>query len=178
MIKNIYKGRVVTLNLETVTLPNGLTVELEVVRHPGAAAIVPMKPDGTVVLVQQYRYAGGGFLYEIPAGKLLPGEDPQECALRELEEETGYRAGSLESLLKFLTAPSFTDEIIHIYMASNLSMGHQKLDHDECLDIVEMPIEQAMDKIYKGMITDAKTIIGLHNTFNKFTQGHTKCNVF
>jgi len=90
MINTIYTGRVVTLNLETVALPNGLSVELEVVRHPGAAAIVPMKDEGTVVLIRQYRVAAGGYIYEIPAGKLDPGEDPTDCATRELEEEIGY----------------------------------------------------------------------------------------
>ena len=101
MINTIYTGRVVTLNLETVALPNGLSVELEVVRHPGAAAIVPMKDEGTVVLIRQYRVAAGGYIYEIPAGKLDPGEDPTDCATRELEEEIGYRAERIEKLATF-----------------------------------------------------------------------------
>ncbi|MEK6617852.1 MAG: NUDIX hydrolase, partial [Nitrospirota bacterium] len=110
MTKSIYKGRIVTLNLETVMLPNGATVELEIVRHPGAAAIVPMKDDRTVVLIRQYRHAAGGFIYEIPAGKLHPGEDPRACAARELEEEIGYCVASLELLAGIFTAPGFTDE--------------------------------------------------------------------
>ncbi|TAJ25726.1 MAG: NUDIX hydrolase, partial [Nitrospirae bacterium] len=118
MTKNIYTGKVVTLNLETVTLPNGQSVELEIIRHPGAAAMVPMKNDGTVVLIKQYRHAAGGFIYEIPAGKLHPGEDPRDCAARELEEEIGYRAAKLELLFSIFTAPGFADEVIHIYLAT------------------------------------------------------------
>ena len=102
MTKNIYTGIVVSLNIDTVTLPNGLTVDLEVVRHPGAAAVVPLKDDGTVVLIRQFRHAAGGFIYEIPAGKLHPGEDPTACAARELEEEIGYKAGKLELLSSIL----------------------------------------------------------------------------
>ncbi|HLG43961.1 MAG TPA: NUDIX hydrolase, partial [Nitrospirales bacterium] len=96
--RNIYTGRIVNLNLETVTLPNGATVELEIIHHPGAAAVVPMKDERTVVLIRQYRHAVGGYIYEIPAGKLHPGEDPKVCAARELEEEIGYRAATFEHL--------------------------------------------------------------------------------
>jgi ADP-ribose pyrophosphatase len=165
MTRNIYKGKVVTLNLETVTLPNGATVELEVVRHPGAAAIVPMKDEHTVVLIRQFRLAAGGFIYEIPAGKLRPGEDPRLCAERELEEEIGYRAGRIEQLETFFTAPGFTDEIMHLFLATGLVKTTQKLDHDEVLDVVEMPLEQALAHIRDGTIRDAKTIVGLHSVY-------------
>jgi ADP-ribose pyrophosphatase len=161
MIKTIYTGRVVTLNLETVALPNGLSVELEVVRHPGAAAIVPMKDEGTVVLIRQYRLAADGYIYEIPAGKLNPGEDPTDCATRELEEEIGYRAERVDKLATFFTAPGFTDEIMHLYVANNLVRGTQHLDRDEVLEVVEMPLETAMTHIHDGTIRDAKTIVGL-----------------
>jgi len=165
MIKNIYTGKVVTLNLETVTLPNGATVELEVVRHPGAAAIVPMKDDRTVVLIRQYRLAAGGFIYEIPAGKLHPGEDPRLCAERELEEEIGYRAGAIERLATFFTAPGFTDEVMHLFLATGLAKTVQKLDHDEVLEVIEMPLEKAVAKIRDGTIRDAKTIVGLQSVY-------------
>src|SRR5207249_6609357 len=112
MTKNIYTSIVVNLNVDTVTLPNGVTVDLEVVRHPGAAAVVPLKDDGTVILIRHFRHAAGGFIYEIPAGKLYPGEDPTACAVRELEEEIGYRAGKLELLSSIFTAPGFTDEVL------------------------------------------------------------------
>jgi len=164
-VKNIYKGKVVVLNVDTVILPNGATVDLEVIRHPGAAAIVPMKDDGTVILIRQFRHAAGGFIYEIPAGKLDPGEDPRDCATRELEEEIGYRAASLELLISIFTAPGFADEVIHIYKGTGLTKGRQKLDHDEVLCAVELPIEKAIAQIQDGTIRDGKTIVGLQAVY-------------
>lgn len=164
-VQTVYKGRVVTLNLETVTLPNGVSVELEVVRHPGAAAIVPLKDDYTVILIRQYRLAAGGYIYEIPAGKLQPDEDPAHCATRELEEEIGYRAGRLDKIATFFTAPGFTDEVMHLYVARNLVPGAQTLDSDEVLEIVEISLEKAMAHIRDGTIRDAKTIIGLQSIY-------------
>ena len=125
--RRIFKGRVVTLDIDTVTLPNGATIELEMIHHPGAAAVVPMKEDGTVILIRQYRHAAGGYIYEIPAGKLHPGEDPKLCAARELQEEIGYRADSLELLTSILTTPGFTDEVIHIYKGTVLPRGSRIL---------------------------------------------------
>ncbi|MER3422092.1 MAG: ADP-ribose pyrophosphatase [Nitrospiraceae bacterium] len=165
MIKTIFKGKVVTLDLETVTLPNGRTVELEIVRHPGAAAMVPIKDDGTVVLIRQFRLAAGGYIYEIPAGKLHPSEDPRVCAARELEEEIGYRATRLEEIATFFTAPGFTDEVMHLYKATGLMRSTQNLDSDEVLEVVEMPLEKAIDQIRNGTIRDAKTIIGLQSVY-------------
>jgi ADP-ribose pyrophosphatase len=165
MVKTIYKGRVVTLNLERTILPNGLEVELEVVRHPGAAAVVPMKDASTVVLIRQYRLAAGGFIYEIPAGKLNPGEDPLACAARELEEEIGYRAERIDKLATFFTAPGFTDEVMHLYVARGLIRGAQCLDRDEVLEVVELPLEKALGQIQDGTIRDAKSMIGLHMVY-------------
>jgi ADP-ribose pyrophosphatase len=161
MTKNIYTGRVITVNVDTVTLPNGLTVDLEVVRHPGAAAVVPLKDDGTIILIRQFRHAAGGFIYEIPAGKLDPGEDPRVCAARELEEEIGYRAGQLDLHSSIFTAPGFTDEVIHIYKATRLTRGRQQLDRDEVLEVIEMPLVEAIRMIETGAIRDAKSIVGL-----------------
>jgi ADP-ribose pyrophosphatase len=163
--KHIYKGRVVTLNIDTVTLPNGVTVNLETIRHPGASAVVPMKEDGTVVLIRQFRHAAGGFIYEIPAGKLNPGEDPLSCAARELEEEIGYRAATLSLLSSIFTAPGFADEVIHVYKATGLTQGRQQLDRDEVLDVIEMPLADAIRKIEDGTIRDAKTIVGLQAVY-------------
>ena len=165
MTRNIYTGKVVTLNVDTVELPNGVTIDLETIRHPGAAAVVPMKDDGTVVLVRQFRHAAGGFIYEIPAGKLSPGEDPLHCAARELEEEVGYRAASFELLSSIFTAPGFADEVIHIYKATGLIQGRQQLDHDEVLEIIEMPLTAAMERIVDGTIRDSKTIVGLQAVY-------------
>lgn len=161
MTRNIYKGRILTLNLETARLPNGTSVELEIIRHPGAAAVVPVKDDGTVVLIRQYRHAVGGFIYEIPAGKLQPNEEPLICAARELEEEIGYRAASLELLTSIFTAPGFADEVIHIYKGTGLVPGNQQLDQDEVLKIVEFPLHEALMMVQDGTIRDAKTIVGL-----------------
>jgi ADP-ribose pyrophosphatase len=163
--KEIYRGHVVNLNLETVTLPNGTTLDLEVVRHPGAAAIVPLTHNGTVLLIRQFRHAAGGYIYEIPAGKLDPGEDPRQCAAREVEEEIGFRAADLEPLVSFFTTPGFTDEVIHVFLATGLTPGIQKLDHDEVLEVVEMPLEDALARIADGTIKDAKTIIGLQTAY-------------
>jgi ADP-ribose pyrophosphatase len=161
MTKNIYKGRIVTLNLETVTLPNGATVELEIIHHPGAAAVVPIKDDRTVILIRQYRHAVGGYIYEIPAGKLHSGEDPRECAQRELEEEVGFQAGRLDFVASAFTTPGFTDEVIHIYKATELRPGKQNLGKDEVLALAEFPLEKTIAMIREGGIQDAKTIVGL-----------------
>ena len=165
MTRHIFRGRVVNLRLETVTLPNGATVEMELIHHPGAAAIVPMKDDGTVMLIRQYRHAVGGFILEIPAGKLDPGEDPRDCAARELEEEIGLRAAWLEPVITFFTTPGFTDEVIHIFKATGLTPGIQKLDRDEVLDVIELPLERAIAQIADGTIRDGKTIVGLQAVY-------------
>lgn len=122
---------------------------------------MPIKDNGHVVLIRQFRYAAGGFIYEIPAGRLHKGEDPALCAERELEEETGYKAGRLERLITIFTTPGFTDERIHIFIARDLVKTRQRLEPDEVLQIVEMPMEEAIKGIGKGMIVDAKSIAGL-----------------
>jgi ADP-ribose pyrophosphatase len=165
MTKNIYTGIVVNLNVDTVMLPNGVTVDLEIVRHPGAAAVVPVKDDGTVILIKQFRHAAGGFIYEIPAGKLHSGEDPKVCAARELEEEVGHRAATLELLSSIFTAPGFTDEVIHIYKATGITTGRQQLDRDEVLEVIEMPLAEAIGMIEAGAIKDAKSIVGLQAVY-------------
>lgn len=136
--------------MDTVQLPNGVTADLETIRHPGAAAVVPIKADGTVVLIRQFRHAAGGFIYEIPAGKLAPGEEPIQCAARELEEEVGYRASTFELLSSIFTAPGFADEVIHVYRATGLTKGRQQLDRDEVLDVIEMPLQKRSRKLRMG----------------------------
>ena len=165
MVRPIYKGTVVTLNVDTVRLPNGHMIDLEVIRHPGASAVVPLKDDGTVVLIRQFRHAANGFIYEIPAGKLHPKEDPLACAARELEEEIGYKAGHFQLLSSIFTAPGFADEVIHVYLATELTVGTQNLDQDEVLEVAEMPLREAIAKIEDGTIRDAKTIVGLQAVY-------------
>jgi ADP-ribose pyrophosphatase len=167
MKKNIYQGRVVNLNLETVRLPNGATVELEIVRHPGAAAVVAMKDEETVLLIRQYRHAAGGYILEIPAGTLKPGEAPRDCAARELEEEIGFRASALEPVVTFFATPGFTDEVIHVFKATGLAPGRQNLDPDEVLEVVELPLREAIGRIGDGTIRDGKTIVGLLTVFSR-----------
>jgi len=162
---------VVNLVVDTVTLPNGTTLDLEVVRHPGAVAVVPLGDNGTVVLIRQYRHAAGGYIYEIPAGKLDPGEDPRDCAARELEEEVGRRASSLEPLVTFFTTPGFTDEVIHVFLAAGLTPGTQKLDRDEVLEVIEISLDDAIARIADGTIRDAKTIIGLQTAYLRRNSG-------
>lgn len=167
MKTQIYKGKIIDLSVETVTLPNGATADLELIAHPGASAVVPLKDDQSVVMIRQYRHAVGGYIYEIPAGKLHPGEDPRECAIREVEEEVGYKVGALEPLLSFFTTPGFTDEIIHIYLGKDLTPGKQDLGEDEVLEIIEMPLVNTIELINDGSIKDGKTIIGLQAAYLK-----------
>ncbi len=169
-VKEVYRGRVVNLELETVTLPNGATVELEIIRHRGAVAVLPLKDDGTVLLIRQYRHAAGGYIYEVPAGKLDPGEEPRDCAARELEEEIGCRASYLTHLLTFYTTPGFTDEVIHLFLATGLTPGRQKLDPDEVLEVVEMTLDTAIAGVGDGTIRDAKTIIGVQVAYLRANQ--------
>ena len=167
MKQPIYKGKIIELSVETVTLPNGAMADMELITHPGAAAVVPFKDDRTVIMIRQYRHAVGGYIYEIPAGKLQPGEDPRDCAKREVEEEIGYKVGTLEPLVSFLTTPGFTNEIIHIFSGKDLTPGTQNLGADEVLEIIELPLARTMDLIKNGTINDAKTIIGLQTVYLK-----------
>jgi ADP-ribose pyrophosphatase len=162
-IQEIYKGRIVDFRLEEVSLPNGATVTLEVIRHPGAAAIVAVDGDGQVTLVHQYRHAAGGFLWEIPAGTLESGELPLTCARRELQEEAGLVAEELVLLGSVLTVPGFCDERIHLFLARRLTAAPQQLDHDEVLTVSRVPLARALEMVRSGTIQDAKTIAGLHH---------------
>jgi len=162
--RHIYKGRIVDLRLEEVTLPNDVTVTMEMIRHPGAAAIVPLDDEGHVTLIHQFRHAAGGFIWEIPAGKLDAGEPPADCAARELQEEVGLIARELTHLGSILTAPGFCDERIHLFLARGLSKVPQRLEHDEVLTVSRVPLAHAIEMIRGGQIEDAKTIAGLHHT--------------
>jgi ADP-ribose pyrophosphatase len=157
----VHRGRIVDLSVESVRLPNGRTVELEIVRHRGAAAVVPVDRDRQVWMVRQYRHAVGGLLLEVPAGKLDGGESPETCARREVEEEVGRRAGRLEPLGSIWTTPGFTDERIWLYLAIDLEAGAQSLEHDECLTVERLPLEEAVRLAEEGGIEDAKSVCAL-----------------
>jgi ADP-ribose pyrophosphatase len=162
----VHDGRIVHLSIDTVRFPDGSTGELEMVRHSGAAAILPVRHDGggepRVVLVRQYRYAAGGEILEVPAGRPdEEGEPWERCARRELQEETGLQARTVTRLGSILTTPGFTDEEIHIFMATELTEGAVAHDRDEFLEPVEMSLADAVARIRTGEIRDAKTICAL-----------------
>ncbi len=169
--KSIFKGRVISLKVDEVTLPNGKTSTREIVNHPGAVAIIAITADKKMVVVEQYRKALERSIIEIPAGKLEKGEQPIDTARRELEEETGFAAGSLTYLQSFSTSPGFADEIIHLFVAEDLSVvdGKAALDEDEFVEVMEITVEQAEEMMLAGQIYDAKTafaVIWLKNKFN------------
>lgn len=162
----LYSGRIVNLDLDTVRFPDGSTGTLEMLRHPGASAVVPflddpMSEDPRIVLIRQFRHAADGDLWEIPAGRLDPGEAPEACARRELREETGYTAGDCRRLVTILTTPGFTDERIHLFLATRLTKADGKLDHDEFIEPVALRMSEALEKVRDGEIADAKTIVTL-----------------
>lgn len=157
----VFYGKILKLRLDKVLLPNGHESTREVVEHPGAVAIVPRLPDGRIALVRQYRYPVEKILLELPAGKLDENEAPEECAARELEEETGYRAGQLEKLGTFYTTPGFSDELMHLYLAQDLVMTGQKLDADEFIKVEYYTRDELRTMLSTGVIADAKTMLGL-----------------
>ncbi len=157
----VYAGRVLRLAVESVRLPNGASCDLEIIRHPGAAAVVPVDDDGAVILVRQFRHAAGAWILEVPAGKLDAGEKPEACAARELEEETGYRAGALRSLGDILTTPGFTDERIWLFLARGLTPSRQNLQRDEALTVERLPLDRAVEMALRGELTDAKSVCAL-----------------
>lgn len=157
----IFAGKIINLRLDSVQLPNGKKTTREVVEHPGAVAVVPVLSNQHIVLVKQYRHPVGEVTWEIPAGKLESKEAPEVCAERELEEETGYRAAEIKKITAFFTAPGFTDEIIHLYIAEGLEQTAQQTDSDEFIDVMTVPHVEALAMVQRGEIKDAKSIIGI-----------------
>lgn len=162
----IYSGKIVSLDVDQIRYPDGSTGEMEIVRHPGAAAIIPFVSDPAgddpqIMLLKQYRYAADGYLYEIPAGKLEPGEEPRACAERELREETGCGAERVEHLFTTFTTPGFTDERIHTFMATGLTRGESATEKDEFLEVQTVTLSRALHMIQSGEIQDAKTSLAI-----------------
>ena len=159
--KPIFSGRVVDQSVERIELPTGRETTVEFVRHRGAAAVAALREDGHLIMVRHYRHCAGGWLLEVPAGKIDGGEDPEDCARREVEEETGYRAGQLVPLGWIWTTPGFSDEKIWLYLARDLDPSTQKLESDEALTVEEIPFKEGLRMARDGMIQDAKTICTL-----------------
>ncbi|MGF7050343.1 ADP-ribose pyrophosphatase [Paenibacillus sp. DS2015] len=159
--ESIFQGRIISLQVDTVQLPDGNTATREVVRHPGAVAVLALH-EGKLIVVDQYRQPMGRCEVEIPAGKLEPGEDPLEAAIRELKEETGYSCGEIKHLQSFYTSPGFADELIHLYVTEELTVGEMAPDEDEFLEMSEITLEEAYRYIKDGRISDAKTIMAVY----------------
>ena len=157
----IHEGKIVRLTLDTVQLPNGATVELEIVHHPGGATVVALDAGNRVCLLRQYRHAAGGWLWELPAGKLDNGEAPLLCAQRELEEEAGMQAADWQSLGKIISSPGVFTEVIHLYLARTLSAVPTRPEEHEVIEVHWLPWARALHMAKAGEIEDAKTLAGL-----------------
>jgi ADP-ribose pyrophosphatase len=162
------RGFELRVNREVATLPDGREVELDIVRHPGASAVVPFVSDEDIVLIRQHRHAAGGRILEVPAGKLDPGETPEICAARELEEETGLRAGRLERLGWIFTTPGFTDEKIHLYAAFDLKQVGARRQEDEHIECLRMSLAEALELVWRDELTDAKSALALLHAAKRF----------
>jgi ADP-ribose pyrophosphatase len=164
--RRLHTGKVIELDVDTVRFPDGTVGEMDIVRHSGASAIVPFLSDPTggdpqILLLKQYRYAADQYLYEIPAGRLDKGEDPRHCAERELREETGCRAARIDFLFTMFTTPGFTDEQIHVFLATGLEQGDSSREADEFISVETMTLSSALSLIERGEIKDAKTALAL-----------------
>ena len=164
--QRIYTGKIITVDRDTVRFPDGSVGEMDMVRHPGASAVVPFltdvaSDDPQILLLRQYRYAAGQYLYEVPAGRLDPGESPNDCAVRELREETGCAASSIEYLFTMFTTPVFTDERIHVFLATGLTRGATSHEVDEFMTVETVTLSHALRLIQEGEIKDAKTALAI-----------------
>jgi len=158
--KKVFEGGVFSVRVDDVTMPDGSRAEREVVNHSGGVVILAIL-EGKVIMVRQYRHPAGAELLELPAGKLEPREDPKECAVRELEEETGYLASMVTKLGSFYASPGYSSEMLHLYLASGLEATAQRLDDGEHLEVVYVPYEEALGDCLNGKIQDAKTALAL-----------------
>ena len=157
----IHQGKVFKLVSENITLPNGIRITVEVIRHPGAAVMIPLFNKNTILLIRQFRYALGDFIWEIPTGTLKVKEKALDCAKREFIEETGYSANEWHKVGEIIPLPAYSDARMHIFIAADLVPVKQKLDKDELLEVHQIKLEDAIDMIHKGEIQDSKTISGL-----------------
>ena len=157
----VYSGNAVGFSADRIVLPDGKLATREYLEHPGAVAVIPFTKKGSLILVKQYRFPVGKITYEIPAGKLARGERPFSCVQRELEEETGFKAGKIVKLLSFWPTPAFSNELLHIYSAKNLRLACKNPDEDEFIEHIEVPFSKALSWVKSGKIQDSKTVIAL-----------------
>ncbi|MHB8536368.1 MAG: NUDIX hydrolase [Sulfuricaulis sp.] len=167
---SIFHGKIVELYLESVRLPNGAQAQFEIVRHPGGAAVVALDRDARVCLLRQYRHAVGGWVWELPAGKLDPGEAPSVTAARELEEEAGLRATHWESLGEIISSPGVFTEVVHLFLARDLSIVPANAETHEVFEVHWVPFEEALTRAVAGELKDAKTLVGLFRTRHRLEQ--------
>lgn len=165
--EKIYEGKILSVRVDTVELPDKKYSKREIVEHPGGVAIVPITNEKEIVFVKQYRKAAETALLEIPAGKLEINEQPIECAIRELKEETGFETKKMEYILDYFSSPGFTNEKIHIFIATGVIYGEATPEEDEYIDIVKVAIDDAMNMISNGTIKDGKTIIGIFMAYKR-----------
>ena len=170
--ERLFDGRIIKLRVDQVELPDKKITTREIIEHPGATAIIAIDDCGKIPFVRQYRKPVEKYLLEIPAGKLEAGEVPEECAKREFEEETGYTVGSISKLMTFYTTPGFSNEVIHLFLATGLKKGVQNLDFDEHIENLWYSLSEAMGMVYAGTIEDAKTIIALMALNNAVQQSN------
>ncbi len=171
--ETIFKGRIFDLRVDTIR-EGGLEYKREIVVHAGSAVIVPVFDDGTVALVRQYRHAADGYQLELPAGGIEPGETFEQAAARELEEEIGFRAGKIKKLTEFYVSPGFLTEKMYVFLATDLTESVQNLDEDEVVEIVRIPLTEAIKMAHDGRIEDAKTIVGLMLAFDYLEMAKTR----
>lgn len=168
--EKVFSGRVLDVGVEEHEMPDGRVARFEIIRHPGGAAVLPVLPDGRLLLIRQFRPAVGEMVYEIPAGRLEPGEPAECCAARELQEETGYAATALTELGQFWSTVGFCDEMIHLYLGQELVAVAQQLEPDEFIELCPLSLDQALDKIRSGEIRDSKTLLALFHYQHHLTK--------
>jgi ADP-ribose pyrophosphatase len=175
--REIYKARQFSLVTEKITLPNGIDSETAFVRHPGSTVIVPVFDDGRIGLIKQYRHPVNDYLYEIPAGTMNPGEIPESCAKRELEEEIGYAAGQITALGWTFLLPAYSDECAYVYLAENLIKTAQKLDHDEIIELFRFSMQEIREMVERNSIVDALSILAIYRAMGYLKRKGNSCDI-
>ncbi|MBI2336537.1 MAG: NUDIX hydrolase [Deltaproteobacteria bacterium] len=167
-LKNIYKGKIVSLSILDLVLPNGVSTKVEVVGHPGGAAVLPVFPNGDILLLRQYRACLNQYIWEIPAGRLEKGEIPRQTVLRELQEETGFKARSIKKILSIWTTPGFCQEVIHLFVAKGLILGKCSQERDEIIETHRFSVQKIKQLLKSGKIQDGKTLVALFYYLTNF----------